>query len=209
MKHNFSINIARRKDLLSAITHKYPDIKKGAVLLFGGLEPKTPHRFRQETSFYYMTGIKEPGTVMVMDLQGATQLYVPNCATERAKWVNSAVELTQKNAANLGFSSIKELGAVCPGYTFYHFFPRAEYQALLEHLEALVRDGGTIFTLIPNNAHEYVEQRFLLERLKNFVPDVAKHLVDISPLIAAMRRKKDMGEIESLYKAVEITTVSP
>jgi Xaa-Pro aminopeptidase len=206
MKHDFSVYALRRKDLVTAIAHRYPN-NNGVIAFFGGFESKKTV-FRQESSFYYLTGIREPGVVMVLDLNGKADLYIPNCATEREKWSKSHVELTQGNASHLGFSAVHPLGQACTGYQFHPFFPRQEYATLLERLAGIVRAGGTVFTLTPDNPHEYVEQRLVLERLKEFLPEIAAALTDISPLVASMRRKKDMGEIEALYKAVEITMLA-
>ena len=45
----------------------------------------------------------------------------------------------------------------------------------------------------------------ILDRLALFVPNLMHHVVDISDLVAKLRRKKDMQEIELMYQAVEIT----
>jgi Xaa-Pro aminopeptidase len=49
---------ARRTKLLE----KIPD---GMAVILGGIEHPYPLRFRQSPDFYYLTGLKEPGTVLV------------------------------------------------------------------------------------------------------------------------------------------------
>ena len=51
---------ARRAKLLA----KIPD---GIAVVLGGVEHPYPVRFRQSPDFYYLTGLKEPGTVLVLN----------------------------------------------------------------------------------------------------------------------------------------------
>ncbi len=51
---------ARREKLLA----KIPD---GIAVVLGGIEHPYPTRFRQSPDFYYLTGLKEPGTVLVLN----------------------------------------------------------------------------------------------------------------------------------------------
>jgi Xaa-Pro aminopeptidase len=204
-RHDFSINVLRRKDLATAVKSAYPTLA-GNIILFAGFESGTT-AFRQESSFYYLSGLREPGLVMVLDAQGNTDLYIPNCDQERAKWSVSPVALTQKNAKNIGMAHVHYLGAQCVGYQFHPFFPETEYATLITLLKEMVSSGKTLFTLAPETPYAYIEQRLILERLKKFIPGIEKHIVDISPLVADMRRKKDMSEIERMYKAAEITTL--
>ncbi len=206
MSYDFSLHKTRRKNLITAIKQTHPTLK-GNVVLFAAFE-HAGSAFRQESSFYYLTGLREPGIVMSINLDGAADLYIPNCDQERAKWINAPVSLTQANAAHLGVSKIHYLGTQCAGYQFHPFFPQQEYEFLLAELKKIIARGDKIFTLSPHNAHAYVEQRLILERLKVFVPGLAEAIVDIAPLVADMRRKKDTAEIETMYKAVEITILA-
>ena len=79
---------------------------------------------------------------------------------------------------------------------------------MLQFLQDRVTQKEVLFTLNPNNEHEYIEQRFVLERLNSFIPDLQSSIVDISDSVAQMRRKKDVHEIEQLYKAIEITQMA-
>ena len=100
------------------------------------------------------------------------------------------------------------LGQQAPGYQLYPFSDLKHYDALIKDLDALAAQGGKLFTLMPNNACEYVEQRWMLERLNSAKSTLKAAWEDISEYVALMRRKKDMGEIEKLYKAVEITILA-
>ena len=51
---------ARRAKLLE----KIPD---GIAIVLGGIEHPYPIRFRQSPDFYYLTGLEEPGAVLVLN----------------------------------------------------------------------------------------------------------------------------------------------
>lgn len=202
---DFSLFISRRNELLKSVkqTHK----SDGLIVLFAGFEDECK-AFRQESSFFYLTGIQEPSVVLTIDMSGKSTLYIPNCGDTRSKWVFSPIALTQDNAKMLGIDAIETLGSQCAGYQLHPFFPAAEYETLLKRLRTTLDAQGKIFTVCPDTVHEYVSQRLLLHRLETFMPGIKQELVDISPLIAAQRRIKDMHEIEQLYKAVEITALA-
>lgn len=177
------------------------------MLFFAGFE-SDGKAFKQESSFFYYTGITEPGLVLAVDLQGKSTLYMPNCGESRAAWMHSAVELSQKNAAHIGIDQVKVLGTLCAGYQFHPFFPKTEYQALLEDLDANIKSGKALYTLAPHTAHGYIEQRLVLQRLEEFLPGLKQNIIDISLLVARQRSTKDMREIEALYTATEITVLA-
>lgn len=204
---DFSLFITRRKELLKVVQQQKTVTNNDVIVLFAGFEDDCKS-FRQESSFFYLTGIQEPGVVLTMDMQGKTTLYIPNCGDTRAQWIFSHVALTMNNAKLLGLDAIETLGAQCAGYQLYPFFPKAEYGTLLKKLTSVVEQKGTIFTLCPKTVHQYVTQRLILHRIENFVPGMAECLEDISSLVAAQRCSKDMHEIEQMYKAVEITALA-
>lgn len=201
-----SVYKLRVKDLLSMLAQEHPKAQ-GAVVLFSGLEQGCA-TFSQESSFYYFTGINEPGAVAVFNLNGKSTLYVPNHGATRAAWVHTPVALTQENAKKLGFDTVTTLGQPLPGYQLYPFSDLKYYDALTSDLNSLIKAGGKIFTLLPDNSYGYVEQRWMVERLNGAVSHFKSSCVDISEFAALMRRKKDMGEIEKMYKAVEITILA-
>ena len=47
--------------------------------------------------------------------------------------------------------------------------------------------------------------KFIIDRLSLFIPNLMQHIVDVSPLVAKLRRKKDISEIEKMYQAIGIT----
>ena len=205
--HDAGIFALRAKDLVTILTQEQPEIKKGAVVLFGGFEQER-YSFRQESSFYYFTGITEPGSVAVFNLDGKSILYVPDHGNTRAAWVHTTLAHTPENAKKLGFDEIRPLGDMAPGYQFHAFSDKKHYSKLIADFSELITHGGKIFTLMPDNAYEYIDQRWQIERFNEFIPGFKESCINICPIVAILRRKKDMREIEKLYKAVEITILA-
>lgn len=205
--HDFSVYVLRRRDLLSQIKQQYGAETKGIVLLLAGFE-RDCNAFKQESSFLYYTGLHEPGIALVMDFDSNMDLYVPNCLDERKKWMCYPYPFTQESATLFGVNVVQSLGEACAGYQFHPFFAKEEVKRLLDRLQEVINHGASIYTLIPDTPNEYLDQRLLLGRLTTFVPALNDALVDISPIVANMRRSKDQSEIEQLYKAVEITALA-
>lgn len=194
----------RRNELIRMIREQHPH-KDGIVVLFGNFE-QDGHPFKQERSFYYFTGIKEPAAALTINLDtNASTLYVPNFGKERAKWVEATILPSPEHAASLGFDAIHYLGNPCKGYQCHPFFTSHEYQTLLHDLSQYLQQGKVLFTLNPTSSYEYLEQRFILQRINDIMPTSKQVFTDISSLVAQMRRKKSNRELELLYKAVDIT----
>lgn len=197
----------RRKELADAIAAEFPQKQNGVVVLFAAFEQGN-ERFRQDKTFYYYTGINEPGTVLVVDMAGKSTLYIPNCFEKRAQWMTLPDALLKRDAKALGFDAIELLGDECAGYELNPYFSQHEYVHMITLMKSVIARGGSFFTTAPNNGHEYLHARFTFDHLQKFVPDVQKVIVDVSPLVAMSRRRKDMGEIEQLYRAIEITELA-
>ncbi len=204
--HDYSLYALRRKDLLAYIKEENPSVKRGALVLCASFE-ENRYRFRQESSFYYLTGITEPGAIAVIDLSGKSILYVP-AFNNRSAWVHNPLHLSQENAKKLGFDALLPLGEVIKGYQLFPYSDKRCYTNVLTQLDELVKNKGTIFTLLPHNSNEYTQQYSLINYLHNFIPQLLQHCINIAPMVAAMRRKKDILEIEHLYKAVELTILA-
>ena len=185
-----SLHAARQKDLLARIKEQHPEVNVGLTLLISNFE-NDRYRFWQESSFYYYTGITEAATVFIQDMDGHSALYVPNC-DNRAQWVYSPIEITPKTIKKFGINELAELGEKCVGYQIFPFFKPENYSNVIERLKKLIDTGGKIFTLCPDNDREYIEQRLVLTQLKKFIPELDEHLIDISEIVASLRRTKDM-----------------
>ncbi len=194
----------RRNELIKSIKEKFPD-KTGIILLFAGFENDRT-RFCQDSSFYYMTGIREPGVVLAINLEGKTTLYVPHFAQDnRAKWIGGSLSLSEEDALKSGIDEIKELGIIEKGHKICCYPSRKECQGLLELFGDIYNNQGTCFTLCPQQGSSYCWQKLLLSHINVLMLGFNTMLLDISPILEQMRRRKDLYEIEQLYKATEIT----
>jgi len=198
------IHQLRRAELRSRIKEAHPQVKQGVVLLSAGFESeRTP--FRQESSFYYLTGITEPGVVMLMELSGKTTLFVPASDMDRSAWLVSDIARIQQHPKEWDIEQVIPLGKSIAGFQMHPFTPAEAYESLIAHLSTLSSAGYTLFAFSPNTPGEYVEQRIFLSRICSWVPGLQARVHDIAPLLASMRRYKDVSEIEALYHAVDIT----
>ena len=206
MKKDYSLFKKRRQELLQRLQAQNPENKTGMIVLFGSFEHPR-YRFYQESSFYYLTGIEEPGAVLVMDMSGKSTLYIPHCG-DRGQWLNCAVTVTTESAAACALDSIAYLGDACKTYTFSPLFSVSEYKNILTLLTEQVAAQAAVYTLNSPSQSEYVEQKLILTRVGSMVPGLEKIVHDIAPVVATMRRKKSKAEIELMYKAVEVTMVA-
>jgi Xaa-Pro aminopeptidase len=202
MQKKFSLYNQRRQALLEALKKEYPN-RQGALLLVGAFEHERDV-FRQESSFYYLTGLEEPATILLAHLNDSTTLYVPQYSVSRIIWAHSTIFGANKELLKeQGIDQVKFLGAACKGYSLAPVCALPVYESFLDELEKIVHDGGALFTLYP--ADRYSESASILDRLMILRPTLKKGIVDISPLVARMRRTKSQAELEEIYKAIDAT----
>jgi Xaa-Pro aminopeptidase len=202
-----SIHQLRRKELIESIKMQFSEVSTGVVVLFAAFEQGS-ERFRQDKTFYYYTGVNEPGTALVIDLQGKSTLYIPNCFEKRAQWMTLPPALVNRDAKALGVDAVELLGEECAGYELNPYFSAHEYAHMIALLEDVIKRDGSVFTMAPNNGHEYVNTRFILDHLQKFIPKIQESALDVSAIVASSRRRKDVSEIEHVYRAVEITELA-
>lgn len=203
-KNQFSNVRERRKKLIEAVRSVYPSIKQAKILLIGGFE-RHGERFLQESNFYYLTGLTEPGLVMSVDLDGRSVVYMPAYSYDRAKWSVSSFDTRPEKIGESQVDEVKFLGN--PGIASeFHLLCTQEDCCFLLHDLAMALDMGdnAIFSLNPINTTALLEQRLFLERLEHFSPRLKKALINIAPFVFEGRRTKDMREIELIHKAVQI-----
>ena len=74
----------RRKRLWQLVnTHAQ---RSSIIVIFAALESSRTV-FWQDSTFYYLTGIQEPGWVLLIDDQGSSHLYVPQTSVDRSVWL--------------------------------------------------------------------------------------------------------------------------
>jgi len=188
----------RRAKLLA----KIPD---GIAVILGGIEHPYPLRFRQSPDFYYLTGLEEPGTVLV--LNGVTK----NAAVFAVKRPELGGPSATPRLRDMEDAQKRYGIAVLPMESFYTFLGFAGSNAAVKKL---------YLQLTPPDAqiHARVEtQLFAAQALDHplfgqpqpyavaieRIREAESHLeaVDVSPLLDELRWVKTPYEIERLRRS--------
>lgn len=176
--------------------------RKKLVVLFGGTAPivitangllqrtsDTTFPFRQDSSFWYLTGINEPDVVLVVDKE-KEYLIIPEREKSRTVFDGAvdAAALTKTSGIKTvlgGKDGWKQLGGR---------LKRAKHIATLQPSTPFIEAHG----LFVNPARAY-----LLNKAQEFNQDIS--LIDLRPQLAALRLIKQPPEIEAIKKAIQIT----
>jgi Xaa-Pro aminopeptidase len=188
----------RRAKLLE----KIPD---GIAVILGGIEHPYPLRFRQSPDFYYLTGLEEPGTVLV--LNGVTK-NAAVFAVKRPEFGGPSVEPRLRDVEN---AKDRYGIAVLPMESFYTFLSLAGNNAAVKKL---------YLQLTPPDAQiqaRFEAQLFAAQALDHplfgqpqpyaaaidRVREAESHLdaADVSPLLDELRWVKTPYEIERLRRS--------
>ena len=210
---DFSIFRKRREQVIDFLKRENPDLFFGAIILFADFESER-HVFRQESSFYYLTGIEEPGAVLLMFLDGSQYLYLPNYGGIRERWTNTKVKI-DKNvdfiAKKLCFDELRYLGKPIASYSFNSAFTEDKYLNLLNDLKLFLslKEKKEIFTFLDLEKNSrYFSQIQIYRILLQLLPELSKITRDLAPLIHYLRRFKSEYEVDLIYKAVQITSMA-
>ncbi len=193
--------VERRSLLLKEIQEVYPD-QEGAVLLCAGFE-RDRETFYQESTFEYFLGLQEPALIAYQPLDSLMALYVPAYSIDRSVWVNEAFD--EEHLATLAIEQVKLLGKPRPGYASELFFSKESVENLCQALAVECQKGNKVFIPLEIGSHDV---RIVIDQLCQYVPGLREAIVDISPLVAGLRRTKSELELEYLYRAAEITCMA-
>ena len=109
----FTLFKQRRKKLIEKIKERH-GAGHGVVVVSAGFETDR-HIFRQESSFYYLTGINEPAALLFLYLDGREVVYLPKFGTPRTQWVSVSLS-GPHDAKRVEVDEIRYLGAATAGY---------------------------------------------------------------------------------------------
>lgn len=179
----------RRKRLLEMIKVRYT-IDQGVIVLFGGFENERTN-FVQESSFYYLTGVTEPGAVLSMDLDGHDTIYVPQFGQKREQWVACTCKPGQEKQYEV--KEIRYLGDSVSGYALTGGFKPEYYKELITDIQKIVSKKQTFFVLRSESNTSLYERCGITTG------------TDIAQVMHSMRRTKDQFEIALIHNAVQIT----
>ncbi len=190
--------IERRNRLVHALQELYP---QGIVVLISAQYEQPRMRFFQDSMFLYLTGLDMlPGAVLAIVLQSTsveTILYHPAYVADRSVWVGAEA------SAGVEDLCVRELGDPYAGYSAHPFFSYAEHKELLALLKASI-DSGSVIGVCSLGKGDSVQRRNY-ERWASYIPELNKQAVDITPVLARLRRMKDADEIGSVERAIAIT----
>jgi Xaa-Pro aminopeptidase len=193
--------IERRKALVDLIQSTYPD-KSGAFLLCAGYE-REREQFYQDSTFHYFLGLQEAAAMFYQPLQGTNSLFLPNYSVDRTAWL--PITFDEESLASLAIEQVELLGKPIMGYSTGPFYTSATLETLIDRLTKLCQDEQFLFTPLQDISTECL---LVMRQLFEFVPGLKEQTIDISPLIAQLRRTKSQSELEYLYNAAEITAMA-
>jgi Xaa-Pro aminopeptidase len=193
--------VERRKALVDLIQSTHPD-KTGAFLLCAGYE-REREQFYQDSTFHYFLGLQEAAAMFYQPLQGTNSLFLPNYAIDRTAWL--PVTFDEESLASLAIEQVELLGKPIMGYSTGPFYTPASLETLIERLTQLCQDEQFLFAPLQDISTECL---LVMRQLFEYVPGLKEQTIDISPLIAQLRRTKSQAELEYLYNAAEITAMA-
>lgn len=167
-------------------------VGNGTLIAFGASEPEQDYlTFNQNPPFYYLTGLKEPGAVLVMQKTDAgvtTTLFVE--PRNPAREVVTGTRLGPVNAARV-------MG-----------IPARDVSALAPFLDSLLPSEKTLYVV-----GNYSANRLILSSVDQYIGTLkSKHsgltIVNAAPKVSELRRVKSATELDFIRKAVNITVVA-
>ncbi len=186
---------ARRAKLLE----KIPD---GIAVILGGVEHPYPLRFRQSPDFYYLTGLEEPGTVLI--LNGVTK-NAAVFAVQRPEFGGPSATPRLREMEN----AQERYGiAVLPMESFYTFLGLGASNAAVRKLylqltppdeQIQARFEAQLFAAQALDHPVFGQPQpygAAIERIRRFQAHLAA--ADVSPLLDELRWVKTPYEIERL-----------
>lgn len=198
----YKIYTERRDNLVKNIKQKYKS-NKNLILLFASFE-NDKYRFNQDSTFYYFTSLKDPALVFSIenaDNSKKDTVYLPNYK-DREKWVKSDISInsSEKDLRSMEIDKVEVLGDYIKSYNLDLIFNKDYYENLINLLKKY--KDFNIFTTYSKN---YPEQYLLIKQIISILPEIEKNIIDISDIIAQMRREKSLYESELIYTAVNYT----
>src|SRR5712692_3333432 len=186
---------ARRQKLLG-------QIKDGIVVMVGAREDDLGEvgRFRQHNDFMYLTGVQTPAAYLILVPAGVIAVnpqqetvFIPSRDIKHEQWTGVQIGPGQEAQGLFG------LEEVAPSDRF-----KDRLNQLLTQPATEGKPSPKIYTVIPTGPGSDIsrESRFV-EMLRQTYPK--NEIVDVSRLIAELRKIKSSAEIELLQKAVDVS----
>jgi Xaa-Pro aminopeptidase len=155
--------------------------------------------FRQDPSFFYLTGVELPGAALLLTDEHET-LLLPARRPALEAWTGPKLGPGEETARVLGFESVvdRDYSEVVVDAR------RRPVPGLADRAAELLQEGKTLWVPLPGTTtRELTPEQCLARDLTGRLPSFAVR--DLAPLLAEMRLRKEPGEIELMRKAVETT----
>ena len=183
---DLSVFEARRTALMDKLDGRVAVLYGGQAQVGGVVE----ELFIQEPSFYYLTGISEPGAALILapgEKQYQEILYLQSRDPDVENWNGRRAPLGDALEKATGFPEVRRIGRL--GGDLTSIMQRSKSAAFL----------GPIVSATADQSPELAIMQDALAR----VPGTS--LENMADLIPEMRRIKDAWEIERIQKAVDVT----
>lgn len=181
-------------DVFKARRHTLMEKLDGRVTVLYGAENHgggvVEELFIQESSFYYLTGISEPGAALILapdEKQYKEILYLQPRNPDVENWDGRRSPLGEELEAATGFSKVRRIGQM--GWDLTNIMQRTKKAAFLGPIVSATSPKPQALTLLQNG--------------QSRVPGTS--LENMAGLIPEMRRVKSTYEIERIQKAVNVT----
>lgn len=175
----------------------------GVVMLFAPMESSTGdaiYGFRQEDNFFYVSGLSEPGTALLIAPAVAAKsgsparpyaeiLFLPSRNLIQEKWTGPKLGPENPDAPKItGFDQVEEMGKLPD-----------------EVAKLLAGDRPVIYTDVASRggASGSTEPLAFLERINSFLS-----FQDAKPMLSSLRTVKDAGEMALIRKAVDASVAA-
>jgi Xaa-Pro aminopeptidase len=199
---DFAVYIQRRRRLCQ-LMREACGFMTGSLVLYAGVEGDERVPFRQDSAFYYFTGLTQPGLVCMLHADGQSTLFVPRYAIDRSIWVDEPMALIPGGAGVAGFDTIAWLGDACPGYALSAMMPHTHpsiYHTLCQVVGTSASHAGVVFMVEPVTLY----QKALASLIEKCMP-AESSVQYVTAQMARMRRRKDDAEVAYHERAIEIT----
>jgi Xaa-Pro aminopeptidase len=181
-------------------------VGEGTVVVWGAGDDRgygDVGTFRQDVTFFYLTGVELPNAVLVLRPQDDFEaLLLPPRDEAIERWTGPKWGPGEEAAAALGFAEV-----LCTTPTEIVLQARRRPVPGLEGRLAgwLSEPGATLWTPLPAvPAHaELPPTHRLIAALRDRLPTFAVR--DLSEHVARLRQVKDAGEVELMQKAIDAT----
>ena len=172
----------------------------GVVVLFAGIEnPADVYGLRQDDNFYYLSGLTEPGSALLIASATEAKGDTP------ARAYTEILFLPPRNPMQEKFTGAK-LGAENPEASQITGFDHVETMGQLpDEIKKYVGARPIIYTDVANQFYSSTSAEPLqfMKWVLGFVS-----LQDVRPMISSLRTTKDAGEVALIQKAVDASVAA-